>query len=197
MLPQKVKARVIVKGNVQGVGYRALITQTARNLRIEGLVRNLKDGTVEIFCEGSKDNIEKFLKKIRVKGDSENVMSLNVTKIKCYYEGEKGYVKREKEHEGFEIDHGVKLKPFEKLAMDESTYGKYYLSDSRGILKDFRSETKDSFNAMAKKYSRISSQLNGMKDVHKEIRLLRKDLHKEFKLLIDSMGKVLKKVLSV
>jgi acylphosphatase len=45
MLPKKAKARVVVKGNVQGVGYRALITQTARSLRIEGFVRNLKDGT--------------------------------------------------------------------------------------------------------------------------------------------------------
>ena len=197
MLQKKVKAKVIVEGNVQGVGYKALVRQTARNLRIEGFVRNLKDGTVGIFCEGSRNDIEKFLKKIKVKGDPENVFTLDVSKIKCYWEGKTGYVEPKEKYEGFEIDHSIELKRgFDKSVMDEFDYGKYYLSDSRGILKDFRNQTKDSFNVMSKKYSRISSQLKGMKDVHKEIKLLRKDLHKEFKFLVDSMGKILKKALS-
>jgi acylphosphatase len=49
-----VKARIVVDGVVQGVGYRALVEQVARQLGLKGLVRNFEDTKVEIFCEGSR-----------------------------------------------------------------------------------------------------------------------------------------------
>jgi acylphosphatase len=42
---------VVVRGRVQGVGYRAFVEDTALRLGLEGWVRNRRDGTVEaVFC---------------------------------------------------------------------------------------------------------------------------------------------------
>ena len=44
--------QLIVKGRVQGVGYRAACCQKARELDLNGWVRNHPDGTVEVQAEG-------------------------------------------------------------------------------------------------------------------------------------------------
>ena len=63
------KARIVVNGIVQGVGYRALVKQVGRQLGIKGLVRNFEDTKVEIFCEGQEDNVREFLKQIDRKAE--------------------------------------------------------------------------------------------------------------------------------
>jgi acylphosphatase len=44
---------VIVRGRVQGVGYRASTEDLAERLGLEGWVRNRRDGTVEAVFAGS------------------------------------------------------------------------------------------------------------------------------------------------
>jgi acylphosphatase len=41
-----------VRGNVQGVGYRASCLRRAKDLGLSGWVRNMPDGTVEVEAEG-------------------------------------------------------------------------------------------------------------------------------------------------
>jgi acylphosphatase len=43
---------VIVRGRVQGVGYRAFVEREALRRGIEGWVRNRRDGTVEAVFKG-------------------------------------------------------------------------------------------------------------------------------------------------
>jgi acylphosphatase len=45
--------QLIVRGRVQGVGYRAACCQKARELNLSGWVRNMPDGAVEVQAEGS------------------------------------------------------------------------------------------------------------------------------------------------
>ena len=78
----KTRKRLIVEGHVQGVGYRALVTLKARELKIKGFVRNLQDETVEIVCEGESDALAFLIKAIDRKGDPKDVFSLNVVSIK-------------------------------------------------------------------------------------------------------------------
>lgn len=53
--------RVVVRGRVQGVGYRYAMIEAARRLRISGWVRNRRDGTVEALVQGEAEAIEHLL----------------------------------------------------------------------------------------------------------------------------------------
>jgi len=155
-----IKARMLVKGILQGVGYRAIVKQAARFLGLKGIVRNLDDGRVEIFCEGSKTSLERFRKLIDIRGKPEDIMSINVSKIECFEEGEKGYSSAWKPYRGFEIDYGVeKLSPFEESSLEDHEFGKLYFSSFRNELKSFREDTNLSFTQMAEKYGDVSAEL--------------------------------------
>jgi len=57
------KTKIIrVYGRVQGVGYRAFTKRQAENLGINGLVKNLSDGSVYIEASGDEDNLQSFIK---------------------------------------------------------------------------------------------------------------------------------------
>jgi acylphosphatase len=44
--------RVVIRGRVQGVGYRAWVERQAITLGLQGWVRNRRDGSVEAAFEG-------------------------------------------------------------------------------------------------------------------------------------------------
>ena len=50
---------------VQGVGFRFTVNRLARRLGIEGWVRNLGDGRVELLCESEEGALKDLLKQIR------------------------------------------------------------------------------------------------------------------------------------
>ena len=52
---------VLVSGRVQGVCYRASTRDQAHALGVAGWVRNLADGRVEAWLEGSPQQLEKML----------------------------------------------------------------------------------------------------------------------------------------
>jgi len=55
----------IVRGRVQGVGFRYFVQRSATSLRLSGWVRNLRDGDVETEVEGPRDSLEQFLGELR------------------------------------------------------------------------------------------------------------------------------------
>ncbi len=57
-------ALIRVYGVVQGVGYRAFTMQHAERLGLKGYVRNMEDGSVEVYVEGTKEKIEELIKKL-------------------------------------------------------------------------------------------------------------------------------------
>jgi acylphosphatase len=56
------RARVIVRGRVQGVFFRAEASAHARSLGVVGWVRNRPDGVVEAAFEGQTDAVESMLR---------------------------------------------------------------------------------------------------------------------------------------
>ncbi len=55
-------AHVFISGRVQGVGYRASTWDTATLLKLNGWVRNLRDGRVEALFEGSTEQVDEILR---------------------------------------------------------------------------------------------------------------------------------------
>ena len=53
--------RVIVRGRVQGVFYRATCAEKANQAGVFGWVRNCVDGSVEAHFEGSADAVETMI----------------------------------------------------------------------------------------------------------------------------------------
>lgn len=56
-----VRSKVWVSGRVQGVAYRAFARDVGSRMGLQGGVRNLHDGRVEVEVEGERAAIEKFL----------------------------------------------------------------------------------------------------------------------------------------
>ena len=54
--------RAIVRGRVQGVGFRDYVETRARSLGLSGFVRNLPDGrSVEVVAEGARHDLERLV----------------------------------------------------------------------------------------------------------------------------------------
>ena len=60
-----------VSGQVQGVGFRAHTRQIARDLKINGWVKNEQDGSVSIYARSDKKTLDLF--QIRLKNIKHNL----------------------------------------------------------------------------------------------------------------------------
>ena len=56
--------RFIVRGRVQGVGFRYFAIRAANDCGVVGTVRNLRDGSVEAIAEGSTDAVAGFKREL-------------------------------------------------------------------------------------------------------------------------------------
>lgn len=65
-----------VSGNVQEVGYRARVVQTANTLKLTGVVENLPDGRVKIIAEGDDERLKWFEEAINIKDTLIQVSSI-------------------------------------------------------------------------------------------------------------------------
>ena len=59
------QAKIMLDGEVQGVGLRESVKTQADRLGLVGQVMNLKDGRVGVVCEGRQDSIEELVGKLR------------------------------------------------------------------------------------------------------------------------------------
>jgi acylphosphatase len=55
----------VVRGEVQGVGFRYFVLDRANALGLDGWVRNRPEGAVECRAEGPRDRLERLLEDIR------------------------------------------------------------------------------------------------------------------------------------
>jgi acylphosphatase len=60
-----IRKRVIVRGQVQGVGFRASARSRAYELNLAGIARNLPDGSVEIGAEGDASAVDSLVEWLR------------------------------------------------------------------------------------------------------------------------------------
>ena len=58
------RIHLMVRGRVQGVGFRAFVLYRARALGIAGWVRNCADGSVELEAEGEPEVLERLVEAV-------------------------------------------------------------------------------------------------------------------------------------
>jgi acylphosphatase len=78
-MPGLVRARVIVRGYVQGVWFRQSCRRHAEALGLAGWVRNRADGTVEAVFEGEEEDVAKAVAWCRVGPPGAEVSGIDVT----------------------------------------------------------------------------------------------------------------------
>ena len=149
------KVRLVIEGNVQGAGYRAMVKNVARRLKIKGLVRNLDDGNVEGFCECDEKTLNRFIKIIDRKGDPEQPFSLNVEKINVYKEGDVNCVGLPEEFGLFETDYRMEIDPVHKDSLERSEIGILVLSSMHQDLKEGQDDLKEGQNKMLEKQDKM------------------------------------------
>ena len=58
-------AHILITGRVRGVGFRHFIKRWADTLHLQGTVRNLFRGEVEVLVEGPREVLEQFITVLR------------------------------------------------------------------------------------------------------------------------------------
>jgi acylphosphatase len=60
------QVNILIGGRVQGVGFRYFVRNTAFELKVNGWVRNTRDGRVEIEASGKTEDIAIFIDWIKI-----------------------------------------------------------------------------------------------------------------------------------
>ncbi len=78
----KKAARYIIQGTVQGIYFRQFVKEHADKLRLNGFVRNLTNGDVEIVVEGILESIERFTNQIKQGPEHSQIRSVQIEERK-------------------------------------------------------------------------------------------------------------------
>jgi acylphosphatase len=68
---------IVVRGQVQGVGYRAFVEHEAHRHGLHGWVRNRRDGSVEAVFAGPRDAVEAMIEACRRGPNSARISALD------------------------------------------------------------------------------------------------------------------------
>lgn len=76
-----IRKHVIVRGRVQGVGFRYITSSIASRYQVTGWVRNEYDGSVEIEVQGPEHRVTLFLEELGKGYRFARIDSMHVTDI--------------------------------------------------------------------------------------------------------------------
>ena len=75
------RLRAVVKGEVQGVGFRWAVQRQAGRLGLTGYAENLPDGSVRVEAEGDPDRLDQLVAYLRQGPRWAEVESLDVQRV--------------------------------------------------------------------------------------------------------------------
>lgn len=153
------RAKIIVEGEIQGVGYREAVKRKAFERCILGQVRNLKDGTVEIIAEGEEENIKDLINQIRIQEYPIFVTGISTTSEEFTGEFKTFTVVRDSDlqKEMFEAISGGTVEIKSLSEKTDKTLEK--LGEMTQELHEFRTETQNNFADLGDKYHTVSKEL--------------------------------------
>jgi acylphosphatase len=177
------KKRILVKGNVQGVGFRAFVRQYAFNMDVKGLVRNLSDKTVEIYCDAQEGALKNFLRALKVKGDKMDPFVINVEQITVFDEKSREYRagKVPRSFKEFIVDYGAGLTKAEREAAERDEYtilaGQRLGQKMDTGFKGLGQKMDTGFNGLGQKVDGVGTKVDR---VGQDVRAMHKDMNERF-----------------
>ena len=78
--------RYVVRGRVQGVGFRWYVEREARTLGLSGWVRNRADGSVEVLAAGSNEQLNSLYDQLKQGPRAARVDDVDVEEAAPYSE---------------------------------------------------------------------------------------------------------------
>ena len=187
------RAEIIVKGEVQRVGYRDRIEKIAANTELAGFVENVKPRDVKIVVEGEEEKIKKFIEKIKINEYPVDVKEINVsyeepTNEFKYFEIKRGDWKEEL-GERFDVAGALLYKSValgeKSVALSEKMLEKQDMTISEiktvgNRVDNLTSVTQNNFDVLNIKYDIISQTMNKIfEELIKEREETKKELIKE------------------
>jgi len=80
----RVSFKLVVSGEVQGVGFRASMRDVAECEGVKGWVRNRDDGAIEALVQGEEPHVERVIEWARVGPRGAHVASLERQSVEGY-----------------------------------------------------------------------------------------------------------------
>ena len=72
-------AKLLIRGIVQGVGFRYFCYRTATRLDLVGWVKNMPTGSVEVVAEGNRGALEIFIKEVKTGSMHATITGIDVS----------------------------------------------------------------------------------------------------------------------
>ncbi|MCH9628123.1 MAG: Acylphosphatase [Chlamydiales bacterium] len=69
----------LFKGRVQGVGFRWTVVDCAEKFQLTGTVKNLSNGSVEVYAYGDKERLTSFLEALQTNSGPAHIDSVVTT----------------------------------------------------------------------------------------------------------------------
>ena len=186
-----------VYGRVQRVGFRRQILDSAQELKLSGHAKNLPDGSIEIFIQGEKEQITKFLQmlqqplppaKVTEIKSEEAPVNPEIKQFRLVY-GEIG----EELQEGFGAMQTIFAEYWEDFKDYRSEFKDFRqeFRDYREEFRDFVKRTDENFKLISNKYGEISEKMTViLETLIKESRETREMLNETMKMLKEALEKL-------
>ncbi len=184
-----IRGRLVVEGNVQGVGYRVIVRQIARGKGIKGKVKNLDDGNVEIYCEGSNQALVlEFVEAIKIKPKgNKDIFTINVENIKAFWDGDGVYKPLKKPMGRFKIDYDNGTTPHDPINLERLETGSLMMYGVNERL----STTHSDFKKLDGKYDAVSIELQSISNKISNMDGNISNMGDNISKLVDHLGKII------
>ncbi len=178
-----------VYGRVQRVGFRRFALDIAQELKLAGYVKNLEDGSVELFIQGDEEKLKYYIEKIRNAPQPIKVDNLVVE--------EQSY---RSEIKFFKIIYGELPDELQEgFGSMQTIFMNYWdeFKDYRSEFRDYRNEFKDFRNEFKDFRNEFKDFRKEFQDYRSEFREFAERTDDNFKLLIGMSQDILNKLINI